>query len=50
MVSADGTGIVSQAGGLLLTQALRVTGLGRGLERALEWRGAPRAVHSPGRS
>ena len=49
MVSADGTGIVSQAGGLLLAQALRVTGLGRGLEEALErWR-APRAVHSPGK-
>jgi hypothetical protein len=49
MVSADGTGIVSQAGGLLLTQALRVTGLDRGLEEALErWRPA-RAVHSPGK-
>jgi Transposase DDE domain group 1 len=48
-VSADGTGIVSQAGGLLLTQALRVVGLDRGLEEALErWR-APRAVHSPGK-
>jgi hypothetical protein len=48
-VSADGIGIVSQAGGLLLTQALRVTGLGRDLEEALErWR-APRAVHSPGK-
>ena len=48
-VPADGTGIVSQAGGLLLTQALRVTGLDRGLEEALErWR-APRAVHSPGK-
>jgi Transposase DDE domain group 1 len=49
MVSADGTGIVSQAGGLLLTRALRVTGLDRGLEEVLErWR-APRAVHSPGK-
>jgi hypothetical protein len=49
MVSADGTGVVSQAGGLLLTRALRVTGLDRGLEEALErWR-APRAVHSPGK-
>jgi hypothetical protein len=26
MVSADGTGIICQAGGLLLAQALRVTG------------------------
>jgi hypothetical protein len=49
MVSADGTGIVSQAGGLLLTQTLRVTGLDRSLEAALErWRPA-RAVHSPGK-
>ena len=49
MVSGDGTGIVSQAGGLLLTQALRVTGLDRGLEEALErWR-QPRAVHGPGK-
>jgi hypothetical protein len=49
MVSADGTGIVSQAGGLLLTQALRATGLDRSLEAALErWR-PERAVHSPGK-
>jgi hypothetical protein len=47
MVSADGTGVVSQAGGLLLIEALRVTGLDRGLGAALErWRPA-RAVHSP---
>jgi hypothetical protein len=49
MVSADGTGIVSQAGGLLLTQALRATGLDRSLEAALQrWR-PERAVHSPGK-
>ncbi len=49
MVSADGSGIVSQAGGLLLIQALRATGLDRGLDVALErWRPA-RAVHSPGK-
>jgi Transposase DDE domain group 1 len=49
MVSADGTGIVSQAGGLLLLGALRATGLDRGLEVALErWRPA-RALHSPGK-
>jgi hypothetical protein len=49
IVSSDGTGIVSQAGGLLLTRTLRVTGLDRGLEEALErWRPA-RAVHSPGK-
>jgi Transposase DDE domain group 1 len=49
MVSADGTGIVSQAGGLLLARVLGVTGLDRGLEEALErWR-APRAAHGPGK-
>jgi hypothetical protein len=49
MVSADGTGIVSQGGGLLLAQTLRATGLDRGLDAALErWR-QPRAVHSPGK-
>jgi hypothetical protein len=48
-VSADGTGIVSQAGGLLLTQTLRATGLDRSLPAALErWRPA-RAVHGPGK-
>jgi hypothetical protein len=48
-VSADGAGLVSQAGGLLLTQALRVTGLDCGLDTARErWRPA-RAVHSPGK-
>jgi hypothetical protein len=49
MVSADGAGIVSQAGGLLLTRTLRAVGLDRGLQEALErWRPA-RAVHSPGK-
>jgi hypothetical protein len=49
MMSADGTGIVSQAGGLLLTQTLRAAGLDRGLDAALQrWR-QPRAVHSPGK-
>ncbi len=49
VVSADGTGIVPQAGGLLLAQALRVTGLDRGLQDALgRWR-PPRAVHRPGK-
>jgi hypothetical protein len=48
-VSADGAGIVSQDGGLLLTQTLRATGLDRSLPAALErWR-QPRAVHSPGK-
>ena len=48
-VSADGTGLVSQAGMLLLAEAARVTGLGQGLSGALaRWR-APRAVHDPGK-
>jgi len=48
-VSADGNGLVSQAGGLLLAEALRVTGLGQGLCAGLaRWR-APRAVHDPGK-
>jgi hypothetical protein len=48
-VSADGKGLVSQAGALLLAEALRVTGLGTGLSAGLErWR-APRSVHDPGK-
>ena len=48
-VSADGRGLVSQAGAVLLWETLRVTGLGRGLSAALQpWR-APRAVHDPGK-
>jgi hypothetical protein len=48
-VSADGRGLVSHAGALLLVEALRVTGLGRELPAALSrWR-APRAVHDPGK-
>jgi hypothetical protein len=45
MVSADGSGIVSQAGGLLLTRTLRAVGLEEALER---WRPG-RAVHGPGK-
>jgi hypothetical protein len=49
MVSADGKGLVSQAGAVLLAQAMQVTGLDRGLREALgRWR-APRAVHDPGK-
>jgi Transposase DDE domain group 1 len=49
IASADGSGIVSQAGALLLTQVLQVTGLERQLSAGLErWR-APRAVHDPGK-
>jgi Transposase DDE domain group 1 len=48
-VSADGKGLVSQAGALLLAETLRVTGLGAGLSAGLaRWR-APRAVHHPGK-
>jgi hypothetical protein len=48
-VSADGKGLVSQAGMLLLAEALRVTGLAQGLAGGLaRWR-APRAVHDPGK-
>ena len=48
-VSADGRGLVSQAGTLLLLEAARVTGLGQGLAGGLaRWR-APRAVHDPGK-
>jgi hypothetical protein len=49
VVSADGKGIVSQAGGLLLTQTLRATGLDRGLQAALGRWCPPRAVHHPGK-
>lgn len=39
VVSADGTGIVSQAGGIPLTRTLRTTGLDQGLAIALgRWR------------
>jgi Transposase DDE domain group 1 len=48
-VSADGKGLVSQSGGLLLTQVLRVTGLDRALSQGLERYRAPRAVHDPGK-
>jgi hypothetical protein len=48
-VSADGKGLVSRAGAVLLWETMRVTGLGRGLSQGLSrWR-APRAVHDPGK-
>jgi hypothetical protein len=48
-VSCDGQGIVSQAGALLLSETLRVTGLDQALTAGLAlWR-APRAVHDPGK-
>jgi hypothetical protein len=39
IVSADGSGIVSQAGALLVIQVLQVTGLGRLLSAG--WSGFP---------
>ena len=48
-VSADGRGLVSQAGAVLLWETMRVSGLARGLPQGLaRWR-APRAVHDPGK-
>jgi hypothetical protein len=48
-VSADGQGLVSQAGTLLLAETLRASGLGQGLTDGLaRWR-APRAVHDSGK-
>jgi Transposase DDE domain group 1 len=48
-VSADGRGLVSHAGAVLLWETMRVTGLARGLSDGLaRWR-APRAVHDPGK-
>src|ERR1700722_16516749 len=48
-VSADGRGLVSQAGAVLLWETMRVTGLGRGLSGGMaRWR-APRAGHAPGK-
>ena len=48
-MSADGRGLVSQAGAVLLRETMRVTGLGRCLSESLaRWR-APRAVHDPGK-
>jgi hypothetical protein len=49
VVSGDGAGIVCQAGGLLLVETLRATGLERGLSAAMgRWRPS-RAVHDPGK-
>jgi hypothetical protein len=51
MVSADGKGIISQAGGLLLMRTLRLTGLDSGLSGALRrWRAPRPSSHVPGHS
>jgi len=48
-VDPAGAGVVSQAGGLILTNTVRVSGLGTGLSNALSpWR-KPFAVHDPGK-
>ena len=47
-MSADGRGLVSQAGAVLLFETMRVTGVGRGLSQNLaRWR-APRTGPRPG--
>jgi hypothetical protein len=47
--SADAAGLLSHAGGLLLLQTLRVTGLDTALSAGLQrWRSS-RAVHDPGK-
>ena len=49
VVSGDGKGLVCQAGGLMLVETLRVSGLGKGLSEGLQaWR-RPRALHDPGK-
>lgn len=49
IVSAGQPGIVSQAGALVLTRILQVTGLERQLAAGLaRWR-APHAIHDPGK-
>src|SRR4051795_3731242 len=49
VVSSDGSGIISDSGGLLLLETVRATGLGRVLSAGLErWR-KPRAIHDPGK-
>ncbi|MEV6980656.1 IS1380 family transposase [Sphaerisporangium sp. NPDC051017] len=49
VASADASGLISQAGALLLLETLRVTGLQRALSQQLQrWRPA-RAIHDPGK-
>jgi hypothetical protein len=49
LVSADGPGIVSHAGSVLVTRTARVTGLDGGPSAGLARLRAPRAVHDPGK-
>lgn len=49
LVEGGGRGVVSQAGGVLLVEAVRKTGLDQAISAALApWR-RPRAVHDPGK-
>lgn len=49
VMSADGSGLISQSGALLLLETLRVTGLDQALSEQLKrWRPA-RAIHDPGK-
>jgi len=48
-VDSSGEGLVSQAGGVILTSMVKVAGLGTGLSEALEpWR-KPFTTHDPGK-
>jgi hypothetical protein len=49
-VDADGAGVVSHAGGLLLIETVRAAGLDRLLTEALEPWHKPLAVHHPGKT
>jgi len=46
-VDTAGCGVVSAAGGLLLTETVRASGLAAGLQAALGWWKPARAVHDP---
>ncbi len=49
VMSADSSGLISQAGAPLLLETLRVTGLEQTLSKQLQrWRPA-RAIHDPGK-
>lgn len=45
----SGRGVVSQAGGVLLVERIRKTGLGQAMSAAPALRRKPRAVHDPGK-
>lgn len=49
-LSADGRGLVSHDGGLLLLQTLRITGLDKAQSQRLERRRPSRAIHDPAKT